>query len=262
MVLAGNGNLSESFALSPAPPPPQIHGVVDTHAPCPFLSLSLALSGLYRHTPPGPQDKAPKLLGRLNRPASSTEYIQSCTTRTYQPRAAIVCEEPPTSMPPHASLSLSLSLSLVLSLSLSLSLLCVVLCCAVPVLPVLPDPSSSSSSPALLVCVPALPTTTHLPYLPDYNGLMYLVYTILPPVPSSNPGDGPRCFPSWRVALVQIVSTGRLPLRKKYKPLDRHHRCPLRSSLIGRDHLILARLSSHSSHLTSPITERQTSVTL
>lgn len=208
MVLAGNGSLSESFALSPAlslsPPSMELW----IHTPHALFSLFPSLYLVFPDTRP---PKAPRQGPKAARPTESTRIyrVALLRTRTYQPRAAIVCEKPYSPMPPHAGLSLSLSLSLVLPLSLSPSLLSAVLClsclsCLTPP-PALPRLLLSWS-----VCRPCL----HLPYLPDYNGLMYLVYTILPPVPSSNPGDGPRCFLSWRVALIQIVSTGRLPLRK------------------------------------------------
>ncbi|KAK1455236.1 hypothetical protein CMEL01_03996 [Colletotrichum melonis] len=134
-----------------------------------FLSFPRSIWSFQTHAPP----KAPRQDPKAARPTESTRIyrVALLRTRTYQPRAAIVCEEPSTPMPPHASLSLSLSLSLSAVLCLSC------LSCLTPP-PALPRLLLSWS-----VCRPYL----HLPYLPDYNGLMYLVYTILPPVPFLEP---------------------------------------------------------------------------
>ncbi|KAK1458512.1 hypothetical protein CCUS01_09378 [Colletotrichum cuscutae] len=98
-------------------------------------------------------------------------------------------------MPPHASLSLSLSLSLSAVLCLSC------LSCLTPP-PALPRLLLSWS-----VCRPYLTFQTTTASCTSCT-------LSFPLSLFSNPGDGPRCFLSWRVALVQIVSTGRLPLRK------------------------------------------------
>ncbi|KAK1510882.1 hypothetical protein CTAM01_01455, partial [Colletotrichum tamarilloi] len=106
-----------------------------------FFSLSLALSGLSRHTPPPPpkpQDKTPKLLGRLNRPAS-TELHYCVPVHTSPGRLSSARNHP------HPCPRMQVCLCLWFCLYRCRRLFCL-LYCACPA--------------SLLVCVPALPTPT------------------------------------------------------------------------------------------------------
>ncbi|KAK1528999.1 uncharacterized protein CCOS01_06833 [Colletotrichum costaricense] len=107
-----------------------------------FLSFPRSIWSFQTHAPPPPkpQDKTPKLLGRLNRPAS-TELHYCVPVHTSPGRLSSARNHP------HPCPRMQVCLCLWFCLYLSPSLLSAVLC-------------FSSSSPALLVCVPALPTPT------------------------------------------------------------------------------------------------------